>query len=111
MSSYGAIFSGNADIAPPMDAEESQSAEDRWNQLYGDREPYLVRARRLSNITIPSLFRFVGSTGATETPETWQSAGAYCVNNLAGKLTLTIFPPGISPIRLDPSREVLKDIA
>lgn len=111
MSYIGDSFAANTDVAPPNDAEESFTAEDRWNQLYGDREPYLMRARRLSNLTIPSLFRFVGSNGSTETPETWQSAGAYCVNNLAGKLTLTIFPPGISPIRLDPSREVLQSLA
>jgi hypothetical protein len=82
----------------------------RYEALKADREPCLVRARRFSKITLPSLFREEGDNATTDTPEAWQSFGAYCVNNLASKLGLTLFPPGISPIRLDPSKKTLQDL-
>lgn len=89
---------------------ESTIAANRYSAMKADREPYLVRARRLAKITLPSLFREEGDNGTTETPEAWQSFGAYCINNLASKLGLTIFPPGLSPIRLDPSKQTIQDL-
>lgn len=94
----------------PDGSIESMTAANRYSAMKADREPFLVRARRLSKITIASLFRNEGDNGTTETPEAWQSFGAYCINNLASKLGLTVFPPGISPIRLDPSKNSVQDI-
>lgn len=88
----------------------SKTAANRYAAMAGDREPYLIRARRLAGLTIPSLYRLQGSNGSTETPAAWQSFGAYCVNSLTSKLTLTVFPPGISPLRLDPSRQTIQDL-
>lgn len=85
-------------------------AERRYGQLEKDREPFLIRARACSALTIPSLFREAGADGSSELILPWQSFGAYCVNTISSKLTLTMFPPGISPIRLDPSKKVLDDL-
>jgi len=90
--------------------KQSLKAANRYNALKADREPFLVRARRYSSLTIGSLFRNEGDNGSTETPEAWQSFGAYCINSLASKLGLTLFPPGISPITLDPAKSTIKDL-
>lgn len=101
----------NYDFAPEMSPDmQSMTAANRYSGLKADREPYLIRARRFSKVTIASLFRNEGDNGTTETPEAWQSFGAYCVNNLASKLGLTVFPPGISPIRLDPSKQTIQEL-
>lgn len=86
-------------------------ASKRYQALTFEREPYLVRARRLARITIPSLFREVGANGTIDTPVAWQSYGAYCVNVLTSKLSLTMFPPGLPFIRLHPSKETLQAFA
>lgn len=79
-------------------------AASRFGAEFGAREPFLQRARRCSALTVPSLFRPMGATGATDTPQTWSSFGAYCINNISSKLSITMFPPGILSIRLPPRR-------
>lgn len=106
-------YAGNQDEANRKvdGGTESMTAANRYMGLKADREPYLVRARRFAKLTLASLVRIEGANGSTETPEAWQSFGAYCVNNLASKLGLSVFPPGISPIRLDPSKQTVQDLA
>lgn len=108
MSSSGNQDTERNDMA---DGVESQTAKERYIGLKADREPYLVRARRLSRLTIPSLFREEGDNGTTQTIDSWQSFGSYGVNTLASKLGLTVMPPGISPIRLDPSKKTIQELA
>lgn len=107
MSSSGQQYETQRKVEGGM---ESQSASNRYKALKPDREPYLMRARRLAKLTIPALFREEGDNGTTEIPDAWQSVGAYCVNNLASRLALTVMPPGISPIRLDPSKKTIQEL-
>lgn len=99
---------GKADGWSPDDVKGI--AATRFGQEFGVREPFLNRARRCAALTIPSLFRPMGSTGSTDTPQTWQSFGAYCVNNITSKLSITMFPPGIPFIRIKPSKQTLRDL-
>ncbi len=69
------------------------SAKARYSQLETDRNPYLDRARDCAALTIPTLLPPSGSTGATKLPTPWQGLGARCVNSLAAKLLLALFPP------------------
>jgi hypothetical protein len=69
------------------------SLANRYAQLATDREVYLSRARDSSKLTIPTLFPPDGANSATNYPTPWQSHGARCVNNLAAKLLLALFPP------------------
>lgn len=94
-----------------ISGDPSTTAKQRYEEMKSERDPYLLRARDNSRLTIASLFRNEGDGGATQTDLPWQSFGAYCVNNLSSKLTVTIIPPGISPIRLDPSRETIQALA
>lgn len=108
---YESVSQVGRDASPKVNGGvESMTAANRYSAMKADREPFLIRARRLAKLTIPSLFREEGDNGTTETPEAWQSFGAYCINNLASKLGLTVFPPGISPIRLDPSKQTIQDL-
>ena len=75
--------------------------------LIFDREPFLIRARRLSRLTVPSLFRELGANATTSEILPWQSGGSYGVNNLAAKMALAMFPPGIPFIKLKQSRKAL----
>jgi hypothetical protein len=67
--------------------------QNRFDQLKTDRDIYLMRARDCSKLTIPTMYPVDGSNKATYFPTPWQSMGARCVNNLASKLMLALFPP------------------
>lgn len=66
------------------------TAASRYEMLTTDRSPFLDRAERASELTIPFLFQ----ERTTQIREDYQSLGARCVNNLAAKLLLALFPPG-----------------
>ncbi len=69
------------------------TAKQLYEKYKTDREPYLRRARKCSELTIPSLITDEGTTASTSFPTPYQSVGARGVNNLAAKLLLTILPP------------------
>lgn len=102
-------------MAPPLPSGAGLPSADaptgiaagRFGALSSNREAYLIRARRIAGLTVPSLFREQGATGGDDTVNTWQSLGARGVNNLASKMILALFPPGRSFIRLKPGRKEL----
>lgn len=96
--------------APPSQGAPMGVAAKRYETMVVDREPFLVRARRSSLLTVPSLFREMGADGTSETPAAWQSFGAYCVAILSSKLALTMFPPGVSFIKLSPSKKTEEEL-
>lgn len=80
--------------------------EQRYAELSSMRAPFLDRARKCSELTIPSLIplnagalNYRHNGGDSFTPP-WQSMGARCVNNLASKLMLTQLPPNTPFFRL-----------
>lgn len=68
------------------------SAKALFDQLATDREPYLKRARRAAELTVPSLFPKDGVGASTDFEEPSQSLGARGVRNLASKLQMALFP-------------------
>lgn len=74
-------------------APAHNSAQARYTQLESDRQPYLQRARRNAELTIPALLPPEGSDGFTNLAQPWSSLGAKGVNNLASKLAILLFPP------------------
>lgn len=82
-------------------------ASRRYSTMRLKREPVLVRARRISRLTVPTLFREIGENQTTGETLPWQSLGGYGLNNLAGTLVLGGFPPGIANINIKPTRQVL----
>lgn len=72
--------------------ERSNTAAGRYTQLATARDPYLMRARECSTLTIPTLQPPEGSSGSTVLPTPYQSLGARGINNLSAKLLLALFP-------------------
>lgn len=91
----------------PSSGAGEGTASNRYTALRYAREPYLIRARRLSRLTVPSLFREVGENGTTTETIPWQSLGGQCVNNLAAKMVMALFPPGISFVNLRQTKQAI----
>ncbi len=81
--------------APSAEMREigETSVRDLYQRLMAGREPYLIRARLNSKLTIPWLVPDIGVTAATQLPTPFQSVGARGVNNLSAKLMMALFPP------------------
>jgi hypothetical protein len=82
-----------ADLQEP-DAMTTAAA--RYESLTTDRSPFIDRAERASELTIP----FLMEKRTMEIRQDFQSLGARCVKNLASKLLLALFPPGAAFFKL-----------
>ncbi|CDM21622.1 predicted head to tail connector protein [Citrobacter phage CR8] len=63
-----------------------------YEQLTNSRAPYETRAENNASVTIPSLYPKSSDNASTNYETPWQSHGARCLNNLAAKLMLALFP-------------------
>lgn len=68
------------------------SAKALYEQLATARDPYLKRARRAAELTVPHLFPAEGTSGSTAFKEPNQSLGARGLRHLASKLQISLFP-------------------
>lgn len=82
----------------------------RYAQLQADREEFLHRARECAKLTIPTLYPPDGSSKSTRYNTPHQSMGARGVNNIASKLVLTLFPPGIPNFKLNVNDVQVKEL-
>ena len=102
-----AYTQGTGDAGRQAAEMPSGMASSRYAQGKITRQPYLDRARRISALVMPSLFRPEGTTGQDDFEIPWDSSGAYLVANLASKVILALFPPGRPPMKLKASRNAL----
>lgn len=93
-----------------ISTETAQTAAQRYEVLSQERDPFLKRARRMSEFTIPGLFPREGSNGTTEFVQPYQSVGADGVNNLSSKIMLALFPAGQSFFRLTMDDFVVEEL-
>ena len=86
---------------------EDSTAQALYTKYESDfRSPYEDRARVLAKLTIPYLFPDENTSGQDEFQDTAvQSFGARAVNNLSGKLLMTIIPANRSFFRFSPEDE------
>ncbi|MET4733921.1 hypothetical protein ABIE64_002650 [Thalassospira sp. MBR-102] len=84
------------------------TAEARYNLLKSDRQPYLDRAIKCSELTLPMLITDQHRPAGSKVKTPYQSVGARGVNNLAAKLLLALLPPNSPFFRLIIDRAVLK---
>lgn len=82
-----------------------------YNANKTEREAYLTRARRVSELTIPTLFRDEGDGGYTDQVVPWNSMGAYATFNLASKLVFALFPAGRPNFRAEQDARTKADLA
>ena len=83
------------------------SAKERYFNLSLRREPFLKRARRAVELTVPSLLPPEGHTYTQELPEPYQGLGARCVVNLSSRLLTALLPPGQTFFKLVIPNDVL----
>lgn len=80
--------------------ETNMTCEARYERLESDRLTFLDRARRCSELTIPTLVPPQAHSKSTIYYTPWQGIGARGVNNLASKLLLSLLPPNSPFFRL-----------
>lgn len=71
---------------------ETIPAKALYEKLATDRDPYLKRARRAAELTVPYLVPKEGTSGSTTFQEPNQGLGARGVRHLASKLSISLFP-------------------
>lgn len=74
------------------ETQEKVTAKALYGQLENDRRPFITRAERAAQLTVPALFPKEGTTGSTDLVGPSQSLGARGVRHLASKLQLALFP-------------------
>jgi Autographiviridae portal protein len=74
------------------EAEMPGRACARYAAMIQGREPFLMRARKCSELTIPYLIPPEGWTGHSDLYTPFQGVGAKGVNHLTSKLMLSLFP-------------------
>lgn len=90
---------------------KDHSAKDRYEHATAARLPFLTRARKCSELTIPTLYPLEGASSATSFPTPYQSLGARGVNHLSAKLLLTLLPPNAPFFRLVMDSSVREEVA
>lgn len=83
----------------------------RYERLASDRQTFLDRARRCSELTIPTLVPPEAHSKSTTYYTPWQGIGARGVNNLASKLLLSLLPPNSPFFRLVVDDFTMEEIA
>lgn len=78
-----------------------------FNKRDGARISGLNKARDCSKLTIPSVLPQASFTENTSLPDTYNSLGARCVNNLSSKLLLGLLPPNSAFFRLKETDKLL----
>lgn len=86
---------------------KTKGAAARYMVLGVRRDGYLRRARRASELTIPSLLPPEGFDGTQSLPEPAQGYGARLVTALASKVMTSLLPPGVPFFKLEIPAEVL----
>jgi len=87
------------------------TAAQRYKTLEIKREPFLDRARKSVELTIPALLPKSGHTSTSNLPTPYQGIGARGVNNLASKLLLALLPPNSPFFRLTTDDFTLEQMA
>ena len=93
------------------DLRSGISLKSRYYRLEPDRFVFLDRARRCSELTIPTLIPPLGHNKTTRYYTPWQGIGARGVNNLASKLLLSLLPPNSPFFRLTVDDFTMEKIA
>lgn len=89
----------------------SMTCKARYSRLESHRLMFLDRARKCSELTIPTLIPPQAHSDSTVYYTPWQGIGAQGVNNLASKLLLSLLPPNSPFFRLSVDDFTLKEMS
>jgi len=86
----------------PQGSDQNQQGpiQGLYARMEEARNPFLMRARDCSKLTLPTLIPPEGHSGSTKYYTPFQSVGAQGVNNLAAKLMMALLPPNAPFFRL-----------
>ncbi len=74
-----------------------------YNSKLSDRKPYEDRAQAISEVSLPYVFRAIGSDGGSDLfKSVSQSFNGRQINNLKSKMGMALLPPATSSFRLKP---------
>lgn len=79
-----------------------------YDRLSNDRAPYITRAEKNAQYTIPSLFPKESDNNSTDYATPYQSFGARGLNNMSAKMLMAILPVGESMGKLEIDEYALK---
>jgi hypothetical protein len=82
----------------------------RYEKLVAHRDPFLRRAQKCSELTLPFLIPPDGHTSSNSLPTPFQSVGGRGVSTLAAKLLLALLPPGDSFFRLKMDKQAREEL-
>ncbi len=82
----------------------------RYSSLATSRDNVLNRGRECSYLTLPFILPSSAHTEMSNTPVPNNNVGARCVNNLANKLLLTLFPTSSPFFKLQVSEAVIQEM-
>ncbi len=91
--------------------QDNTTIAGEFQRMLSKRDAFERRAEDCARYTLPALFVPEGHTDTTTLREPYQSIGSRGVNNLASKLLVSFFPPGVAPIRLVPDEYQLEQVA
>lgn len=76
-------------------------AKQKFTELENEKNPFLIRARKCSELTLPLVIRQnEGDNSSTDYDTPYQSTGSRGVTNLASNLLLSLFPSQVPFFRL-----------
>ncbi|MBP5855686.1 hypothetical protein KAJ83_01595 [Marivibrio halodurans] len=87
----------------------ADTARARYERLKFKREPFLERARRAAELTLPSLLPPDGHQGTSRLPEPYQSLGSRAVVHLSSRLMTALLPPGQPFFKMTIPPEILQE--
>ena len=82
----------------------------RYSKLATGRDNVLNRGRECSFLTLPFILPASGNSETSRTPVPNNNVGARCVNNLANKLLLTLFPTSSPFFKLQVSESIIQEM-
>lgn len=88
----------------------TKPAQDVYGQMKEARKPYLDRARRAAEVTVPYLLATYEATPGEDLEQPSTSFGSRAVNSLVNKLLLSLFPVQIPFFRLFPEDDIAEII-
>lgn len=89
---------------------DADGAKVVYERLTNDRAPYITRAERNAQYTIPAVFPKSSDNSSTDFATPYQSVGARGVNNLSAKLMLAMMPVGSPFFKLAINEYALKQV-
>lgn len=90
------------------DSSSPSNASTRYDELSQERTAYVDRGEELAGWTIPNIFS-PNTTKGQDIEDPHQAIGARCVNSLANRLMLALFPPKGNFFRLRFDEQLMQE--